>query len=418
MQSFREEILQQHLDDASFFADIRHETTFQPNLKLNDLAKFDSRIEANVRGLLASGEDAWEFCKDQWDTDDAGGLMIILRVALALERFDFVSGKLEESAASDNVSQVLGEALSWQDKRQLAAIDAEFVKRNAVLAREALYSARLYHRALDPETAEQHLQADTPSFPALSVRGVGEMGHRTLLPHCHRLFNDEHEEIRFWAAWSAVLVGDRSAAEVVQSYVVPGSRFVRPAIFLAPRVLETEVRTTWLRDLAQEETTRRLALTGCGIAGDPMYVPTLIHQMRIPEYARVAGEAFSMITGVDLVREGLDGSWPDGFETGPTEDPDDEDVRLDDDEDLPWPDAAGVANWWDGHAHLFQNGIRYLCGQPLTEANCRRVLVEGYQRQRISAALELALMQPDASLFEWRAPGFRQQLWLGLCVTR
>jgi hypothetical protein len=62
--------------------------------------------------------------------------------------------------------------------------------------------------------------------------------------------------------------------------------------------------------------------------------------------------------------------------------------------------------------------VRYLCGQPISRENCRRVLIEGFQRQRIAAALELALLNPDEPLFEWRAPGWRQQEWLGLRKPR
>ena len=41
------------------------------------------------------------------------------------------------------------------------------------------------------------------------------------------------------------------------------------------------------------------------------------------------------------------------------------------------------------------------------------VLKTGYQRQRIAAALELAIHQPGTPLFETRAPGFVQQRLLG-----
>lgn len=140
--------------------------------------------------------------------------------------------------------------------------------------------------------------------------------------------------------------------------------------------------------------------------------------MSIPEYARAAGEAFCMITGVDLAYEDLDAEWPEGFQAGPTEDPQDEDVELDIDEDLLWPQAELIDQWWQRNGGRYQQGMRYLCGQLITDVNCRRVLGDGYQRQRISAALELALLKPDEPLFEWRAPGFRQQEWLGLRKPR
>lgn len=121
-----------------------------------------------------------------------------------------------------------------------------------------------------------------------------------------------------------------------------------------------------------------------------------------------------MITGADLAYEDLDADQPDGFEAGPTEAPADEDVSMDPDEDLPWPNPTRIQAWWDANLGRFSAGTRYLAGSPITEADCRGLLATGMQRQRIAAALELALMQADAPLFETRAPGRRQQTLLAL----
>jgi uncharacterized protein (TIGR02270 family) len=120
-----------------------------------------------------------------------------------------------------------------------------------------------------------------------------------------------------------------------------------------------------------------------------------------------------MITGVDLAYEDLEGEWPEGFEAGPTENPEDEDVAMDADEDLPWPAPELVQGWWEANKAGYQAGGRYLTGQPITAEACKQVLVTGFQRQRTAAALELALMDPGAPLFESRAPGLRQQKLLG-----
>jgi uncharacterized protein (TIGR02270 family) len=131
--------------------------------------------------------------------------------------------------------------------------------------------------------------------------------------------------------------------------------------------------------------------------------------MEIPELARVAGESFTLITGVDLAYQDLEGDWPEGFEAGPSENPEDKDVALDAYEDLPWPDPTLVAAWWDEHRGGFQSGIRYFLGSPIDLPHLQRVLIDGQQRQRAAAALELALRDPNAPLFETRAPGFVQQ---------
>jgi len=48
-------------------------------------------------------------------------------------------------------------------------------------------------------------------------------------------------------------------------------------------------------------------------------------------------------------------------------------------------------------------------GQPISPEHLYKVLKTGFQRQRATAALELAILQPGQPLFEVRAPGFRQQ---------
>jgi uncharacterized protein (TIGR02270 family) len=278
------------------------------------------------------------------------------------------------------------------------------------------------HRIDLGEQLNRFLDSSNTELRARALKAVGELQRRDLLPELRHWDADDDPAVRFWSVWSSALLGDRNVGETLKSFVNFDTEFAYRAIQLAPRILESQncqdwlrgLAQDWLRGLAQDETTRRYALIGCGVTGDPVYIPTLISQMAVPEYARVAGEAFSMITGVDLAYEDLDTDQPEGFEAGPTEDPADENVDLDPDEDLPWPDPELIDRWWHEHAREYQSGVRYLCGRPISDENCRRVLREGYQRQRISAAYELALMNPDEPLFEWRAPGFRQQEWLGL----
>jgi uncharacterized protein (TIGR02270 family) len=165
----------------------------------------------------------------------------------------------------------------------------------------------------------------------------------------------------------------------------------------------------WLKGLMQYPDRLRYVVIGAGITGDPVYVSWLIKQMEASPLARVAGEAFTLIIDVNIAYEDLEGERPEGFESGPTENPEDEDVALDPDEDLPWPDPKRIQSWWDANKGRFQAGVRHLVGKPITVEHCQYVLASGYQRQRIAAALELALMQPGTQLFETRAPGWHQQ---------
>ena len=115
-----------------------------------------------------------------------------------------------------------------------------------------------------------------------------------------------------------------------------------------------------------------------------------------------------MITGADLAYLDLDANRPEGFEAGPNDDPKDENVAPDPDEDLPWPHPPRIRAWWDVQKSKFAPGKRYLAGKEIGAASAGDVLKTGRQRQRLAAALELAILQPGTPLVEVRAPGFRQ----------
>jgi uncharacterized protein (TIGR02270 family) len=167
----------------------------------------------------------------------------------------------------------------------------------------------------------------------------------------------------------------------------------------------------WHRRLAADEglSRRRLAAVAAGAIGDPQLVPWLIEQMSDDANSRSAGEAFSMITGVDIAYEDLEREAPADVPLGPSESPADEDVAMDPDEDLPFADPELVRAWWERHGNRFPAGTRHLLGRPISEASLQVVLREGQQRQRAAAALELALSHPGQPLFEVRERADRQR---------
>lgn len=86
----------------------------------------------------------------------------------------------------------------------------------------------------------------------------------------------------------------------------------------------------------------------------------MIKHTDTPEVARVAGEEvmidinlffrrtelslirFTMITGAQLADDLLEGGRPDNFESGPSDNPEDENVDMGPDDGLPWPNVEKV----------------------------------------------------------------------------
>ena len=166
---------------------------------------------------------------------------------------------------------------------------------------------------------------------------------------------------------------------------------------------------TVLQSLERGPKELRWLIAGSGIAGDPAYVPWLINHMSNDLAPRVAGEAFSLITGADLALLDLERKPPEKVESGPNDDPTDPNVDMDDDDGLPWPDAQKIEAWWTANGSRFQKGTRFFIGAPVTREHCIDVLKNGYQRQRILAAHYLCLLDPGTPLFNTSAPAWRQQ---------
>jgi len=161
--------------------------------------------------------------------------------------------------------------------------------------------------------------------------------------------------------------------------------------------------------LARDPVLRRTVIRAAGVIGDGSYLPWLVGQTSEPSVARAAGHAFAMITGVDLVQHELDREPPVEFDAGPDDDPADADVGLDDDEGLAWPDPGRVGRWWEGNKGRFSAGTGYFRGSPKASTNWVAALSEAPQRQRWTAALELAVRRPGSAMFAVRGRGDLQQ---------
>jgi uncharacterized protein (TIGR02270 family) len=249
---------------------------------------------------------------------------------------------------------------------------------------------------------------------ARALRAFGELGRRDLLPCCSRWQSEKDEATRFWASWSAVLLGDRSAGldGVKTTAETPGPLQER-AFVLTLQTMDCRSSTIWLRRFLAAANLRA-AIRGSGIVGDPACVPWLLDIMTDSVFARLAGEAFSTLTGVDLVSGRLDTPPP----THDCEPPSGSDVEMDPDAGMPWPSPKLIAQWWETNGSRFTGGMRYFMGAEATSANCLGVLRDGSQQQRSLAAHYLALLAPGKPLFGWRAPAIRQQRMLrALCSS-
>jgi uncharacterized protein (TIGR02270 family) len=404
-------VVELHAAEAGLLWPQRDRGVRSPHFSLRQLDALDERLEAHLDALRLAGDFGWELCGKGLEEGGSGDVFAAAVLAFESGAADRTRLVVEKGPTAPPRVRALASALGWLPFARVKGAIAKLAEPGPVPVRYAGIAAAAAHRRQDIPVSRA-LSGD-PWLDARLFRATGELGLTDARATLHQGLKHEKEACRFWAAWSGTLVhNDPGAQAVLQSVAESGGPFAERAAELLGRRLQPHQVNRWRQRLADLPNPRP-AVRAAEAAGAPDAVPWLIEQMRRPPLARIAGEAFESITGARIAYDNLEGTQPEGFEAGPNDNPADDNVALDEDDDLPWPDPERVAAWWRAHQGRFSQGTRYLLGQPLSPEALRLTLRQGFQRQRAAAALELAVQQPGQPLFEVRAPGFRQLHLLG-----
>jgi len=403
-------VIEQHAEEASFLWGLRDLVILAPHFTLASLARLDDRVEAHLDGLRIAGAAGWDLCSRVMEDGGVGAIFVVAVLAFEGNLEAKIEGVLTAGSSTPEAARQITSALGWLSSEQAARhIKALLTVESNVLCRIGLAAAAIHRRNPGGAVLNAALASEDTLLKARALRAAGELGLVDYHITARSNLKSKDPTVRFWAAWSNVLLsGHRDAVAYLQIVAEADGPFAEWAAQIAMRRLALNDAKIWLKRLFKELGQKRIALIAAGAFADPEAIPFLLDQMKTPELARVAGESFSLITGADLGRDKLKTTKPEDFEAVPNEDPGDENVAMDPDENLPWPEPDLVGKWWADRQGNFAKGTRYLLGQPITQESLRLALKNGYQRQRAAAAIELAILKPGRPLFEVRAPGARQ----------
>lgn len=406
-------VVGQHAADCGVLCSTRAALVSAPHVKLTHLARLDERLAAHFDGLRIAGRIGTQLCEEALANSGFGEA--VAAAVLAIENGDIqgVNRILALAETMTDLQPAVVAAVGWVSAESLREIIRGLLAAPSAFRRTVGIAALQAHRAHAGEAASAAMTDANTLQRLWGFRAAGACGSRDLLGDCLVGLNDASPACRYSAARSAVLLGDRakSLEALEQAALVVGPD--RPhALATLLRSIRPAQTTVILRAFSRDTSDMRTLMRAVGVAGDCHYVPWLIGQMADLKFARLAGESFSTITGVDLALLDLERKPPEGIEFGPNDNPDDVNVAMDEDEGLCWADPLRVQTWWTANAHRFQPGVRYFMGAPPSWEHCLQVLKDGYQRQRIASAEYLCLLRPGTMLFNCEAPAWRQQRWL------
>ena len=391
------EVIDQHLEEAGALWSGWEEALLAPDRTLAELAASDEeRLLAHLEGLVVGGppvaiERLLPALADDMDHE------LVLAAALGLlcgpAAVSHLEPVLESLATAEGACRAaLVRAMQLAPLCGLEVLVAHLAGDTDPALRAAAIEVLAFHRADLSGQLPVLLQDNDAAVRTQAMKAARHPQGATVLPLVAHGLEDPSPRVRHMALEAGLVHGLEPCRQRCRELAAqPGEGRFLLLLCLAEGADALEPLTAALSRSGDADA----ALLACGYLGLPETVPGILeHLDGPPETARLAGEAFCAITGLDLVASGMtvqtEVQEPD--EPVPLEHEDLEGDLVPSPEDhLPLPDAAAVRSWWEHNRSCFAPGQRYLAGQPVTGNAYRLALFDGPLRRRHTLALELAI---------------------------
>ncbi|QDE93694.1 hypothetical protein BHS06_34535 [Myxococcus xanthus] len=398
------DVWEEHLDEASFHWEQWERALVAPDFTLTETAEREERLLAHLEGL-----------------GDAAALSLVLRPAFDSEELSRQSaatyallslGGLDESlarfqGASTEVRAGIRRALELSEAPGLGAQLREVLKRNDLDAQAHALEALVFRQEVPPEILARFFTHDEPRSRMAALRATKPLPEDAVSRLLPALLDSAHPGIRAAAMEAGLASGVRLAWDACRKAVQRREPGMPEALTLLA-LGGADADTALLVELLQSPDLRPDVLWALGFSGRVPAVEACLKYLAEPSVARLAGEAFSSMTGLRL--EGSYALLPRSHPE-PSDDPD-ASLEPRPEDDLPWPHVAAITAWWSEARKRFDKGARYLLGQPFSGAVLVDALESSPMRRRHVLARELAIRTRGKHVIPTRAFSFRQRVAL------
>jgi len=378
--------------DAPYAWFLKETSSHSPLFRKKDIQRLKERLESYIDCFILS-QRANDSLLDKLNLEDWGAVYVMAKVALVCEDDDAFS-KAVESVSSKQQARELSDALQCKNYETLKEKLQTLITHTNPWVRVAGV-ATLKHFKVHLESALiQRLLEDKESQVQEAVlKLIGEHKLGAYIQEIKIFIDHDNEAVRYAATYAGCMLQVPKAYQTLQTFCFSQNPYLRDALGLLYQVVKEENISSVLQEVAKQTLSPRIKAYNLAMAGYPEAIPILIKEMERLEHALYCGEAFSFITGVDLVdadlvrvdninkeeemilrASGKTDEWTQSYE-----------------EDLPFPDVELVKTWWQNHQQSFIQGTRYLAGKTYTQENLEDIKEIGNQSQREVARLILKL---------------------------
>ena len=207
-------VVTRHAEEAALLCGQRFFLVRAGHVRLHHLRRLDDRLAAHLDGLVVASDDGSRATDEALANPGPGE--VFTSFALALDNRDDrrIAHLLALAEAVAAAREAVALAVGWVSAQSLRGIVGELLASPQALRRAIGIAACDFHR-VDPGDMLAGAMADTSALlRAQALQAAGDCGRRDLAVRCRDALDDEDVACRFWAARSAVLLGDRIAGKI------------------------------------------------------------------------------------------------------------------------------------------------------------------------------------------------------------
>jgi uncharacterized protein (TIGR02270 family) len=304
-----------------------------------DIGRIDQRLDANLDGLFAAGQAAWDLVTARFaDYQEPPELFLLGALAFEWQSAPAIRFALESAGplGKSGLSALSG-AVARSSPDRLKPFVARWLN-STVATERALGVGALYHHEVDPGPRLAELLTDRDAeVRRRALKLAGARRRRDVIVEVAACMEARGAEERLQAAVAACLLGEARLAQPVLDKMLLGYPEFAGAV-MDIRLLTTPSIATrsWWQQFVSTSATREAAVAASGLMGDMAIMPWLIEKMQSPELVYAAGLALR-----DLIE--IDFNDTDVFVTDPAKlGPEFETIEV-----TPLPSASRAQAWWD-----------------------------------------------------------------------
>ncbi|MFK8031233.1 MAG: hypothetical protein AB8G18_13440 [Gammaproteobacteria bacterium] len=397
--AYHQAIWHQLLNDAPFAWFLRNEASISSSYTLQELGEEDDKLNSFFDAIRL-GVESGHTVHDELDFKDTGAIFVSAVLGVMLDSKELFTLAIKEAAQDGERADELFYAVQWKQP------NPDFLNLIEAHQSPSVRQAAIAMHELAPESAPVATWLED-SQDTVKCRVLDFIGQHRLAQYEDAVqseYTNSAESMRFAAARAGLLINDSEARKILESLAVTSTHYSLEALELALRTGKSETNTGLVKKILSSDISSRVKVMAIAYSGLPEFMQVVLEAMSDIDVAQVAGEAFGLMTGVDIVEDDFDDEQPSGDEPTAAEKRAIDPFYRDYEEDLPWPHVVKCWDWWRDNGGSYGSGSRYLAGLEVNARNIERLLHTGNQVQRHAASVELGGLDNQRATFNTRLP--------------